>query len=147
MSLVEVLQMGPYPDWDQKPLDEAFKMHRYFEANDPSELVDNHAGDIKAIATRGEIGATAELINKLPNLEIISVYGVGFDAVDINACKERNIRVTNTPDVLTKDVADLGIAMMLNQSRGMIGAEKWVRSGDWEKEGLYPLKHLSLIHI
>ena len=77
----------------------------------------------------------------MPNLEIISVYGVGFDAVDIEACKARYIRVTNTTDVLSKDVADLGVAMMLVLSRGMIGAEKWVRDGSWEKQGLYPLMH------
>ncbi|MEM7319233.1 MAG: 2-hydroxyacid dehydrogenase, partial [Pseudomonadota bacterium] len=75
-----------------------------------------------------------------PNLEVISVYGVGFDAVDLEICKPRGIRVTNTPDVLTQDVADLGVAMMLCQSRGMIGAESWVRDGSWAKKGLYPLK-------
>ncbi len=71
MDRVEVLQMGPYPEWDQGPLDAAFKMHRYFEASDPSELVRSHGENIKAIATRGEIGATAELIeqsNHLNNL-------------------------------------------------------------------------------
>lgn len=139
MSVVEVLQMGPYPEWDQEPLDNAFKMHRYFEAADPDALVAENAANIRAIATRGEIGADKALIDQLPNLEVISVYGVGYDAVDIAACKARGIRVTNTPDVLTKDVADLAIAMMLVQSRGMIGAEKWVRSGDWEAQGLYPL--------
>jgi len=71
---------------------------------------------------------------------VISVYGVGYDAVDLEACQERSICVTNTPDVLTEDVADLGVAMMLCQSRGMIGAESWVRDGSWERDGLYPLK-------
>ena len=80
------------------------------------------------------------MIEACPNLEIISVYGVGFDAVDLDACRERNVRVTDTPDVLTRDVADLGVAMLLCQARGMIGAEAWVRSGDWARKGLYPLK-------
>jgi lactate dehydrogenase-like 2-hydroxyacid dehydrogenase len=80
------------------------------------------------------------MIAACPKLEVISVYGVGFDAVDLDACRARGIRVTNTPDVLTNDVADLGVAMMLVQSRGMIGAETWVRDGSWAAKGLYPLK-------
>jgi lactate dehydrogenase-like 2-hydroxyacid dehydrogenase len=60
-------------------------------------------------------------------------------AVYLSACKERGIRVTNTPDVLTKDVADLGVAMMLAQTRGVLGAEQWVRNGNWVTRGSYPL--------
>lgn len=80
------------------------------------------------------------MIQSCPNLEIISVYGVGYDAVDLEAARAAGIRVTNTPDVLTSDVADLGVAMMLNLSRGMIGAERWVRDGSWATRGLYPLQ-------
>ena len=65
---------------------------------------------------------------------------MGYDAVDIAACKARGIPVTNTPDVLTGDVADLGVAMMLCLSRGMISAERWVRDGSWAREGLHPLQ-------
>lgn len=136
-----ILQMGSYPEWDQLPLDDMFQMHKFFEANEPDAFLDSVADQVRGIATRGEIGASRELIERLSNLEVISVYGVGYDAVDIAACKERGIKVTNTPDVLTQDVADLGVAMMLVQSRGMIGAEKWVRDGSWETDGLYPLKH------
>ena len=80
------------------------------------------------------------MIAACPSCEVISVYGVGYDAVDVEAAKASGIRVTNTPDVLTGDVADLGVAMMLCQSRGMIGAETWVRDGSWATTGLYPLK-------
>lgn len=140
MGKVELLQMGPYPDWDQEPLDEAFVMHRYFEAADKAAFLAEVGPRVRGIATRGELGANAAVIAACPNLEVISVYGVGFDAVDLNACRPRGIRVTNTPDVLTKDVADLGIAMMLAQSRGIIGAESWVRDGSWVAKGLYPLR-------
>nr|WP_276562368.1 2-hydroxyacid dehydrogenase [Hoeflea prorocentri] len=132
--------MGPYPSWDEAPLSEAFVLHRYFEAEDKPALLRDHAAGIRGIATRGEIGADRATIEALPNLEVISVYGVGYDAVDLDACAERGIKVTNTPDVLTQDVADLGVAMMLCHSRGMIGAEQWVRDGSWVREGLYPLK-------
>jgi len=140
MSKPEVLQMGPYPEWDQVPLDAAFVVHRYFEASDKPALLAEVGGRVRAIATRGELGASAEVIAACPKLEIISVYGVGFDAVHLDSCRARGIRVTNTPDVLTKDVADLAIAMLLAQWRGVNGAERWVRDGSWAAKGLYPLK-------
>jgi len=140
MDKLPILQIGPYPQWDQEPLDAAFQVHRYFEATDKAKLLAEVGPSIKAIATRGELGANRGMIEACPNLQLISVYGVGFDAVDLQACRERGIRVTNTPDVLTNDVADLGVAMMLCQSRGMLGAETWVRDGSWAGKGLYPLK-------
>ncbi len=140
MREVEILQVGPYPAWDEMPLNEKFRMHRYFDAEDRTAFVERHATGIRGIATRGELGASRALIESLPNLEIISVYGVGYDAVDLEAAGERRIRVTNTPDVLTKDVADLGVAMMLAQSRGVIGGERWLVSGNWEAKGLYDLR-------
>ncbi|WP_163001322.1 2-hydroxyacid dehydrogenase [Pannonibacter phragmitetus] len=140
MSKPHLLQVGPYPEWDQIPLDEAFTVHRYFEAADKAAFLAEVGPKIRGIATRGELGANADMIAACPNLEVISVYGVGYDAVDLNAAKARGIRVTNTPDVLTNDVADLGVAMMLVQSRGMIGAETWVKDGSWAAKGLYPLK-------
>lgn len=141
MSKVEILQVGPYPEWDQVPLDATFTAHRYFESGDKAAFLSQVGPQIRAIATRGELGANAAMIAACPKLELISVYGVGYDAVDLNACRARGIKVTNTPDVLTNDVADLGVAMMLAHSRGMIGAEAWVRDGCWAAKGLYPLKH------
>jgi lactate dehydrogenase-like 2-hydroxyacid dehydrogenase len=140
MTKPHILQVGPYPEWDQVPLDAAFHMHRYFEAADKPGFLANVGPQVRAIATRGELGANAAMIAACPKLEVISVYGVGYDAVDLAACKARGIRVTNTPDVLTNDVADLGVAMMLVQSRGMIGAETWVQDGSWAAKGLYPLQ-------
>ena len=140
MTKPHILQVGPYPAWDQEPLDAAFHMHRLFEAADRDAFLAEVGPKVRGIATRGELGANAAMIAACPNLEIISVYGVGYDAVDLSAAKARGIRVTNTPDVLTNDVADLGVAMMLVQSRGMIGAETWVRDGSWAAKGLYPLQ-------
>lgn len=140
MTKPEILQVGPYPEWDQVPLDAAFAVHRYFEAADKPGFLAQVGGGVRGIATRGELGANRAMIEACPRLEVISVYGVGFDAVDLAACRERGIRVSNTPDVLTNDVADLGVAMMLAQSRGIIGAEAWVRDGSWAAKGLYPLK-------
>jgi len=115
-------------------------MQRLFEAPDQAPFLAEVGPNVRAIATRGELGASRAMIEACPNLEVISVYGVGYDAVDLTACQERGIHVSNTPDVLTEDVADLGVAMMLCQSRGMIGAEIWTRDGSWARDGLYPSK-------
>ena len=140
MQRPPILQVGPYPAWDEEPLNEAFMVHRYFAADDKPSFLAEVGPLVRGIATRGELGANRAMIEACPSLEVVSVYGVGFDAVDLAACRERGVRVTNTPDVLTNDVADLGIAMMLCMSRGMIGAERWVRDGSWAAKGLYPLK-------
>lgn len=120
MQRPHILQVGPYPAWDEEPLNEAFVVHRYFAADDKPSFLTEVGPKVRAIATRGELGASRAMIEACPALEVVSVYGVGFDAVDLAACRERGVRVTNTPDVLTNDVADLGIAMMLCLSRGMI---------------------------
>jgi lactate dehydrogenase-like 2-hydroxyacid dehydrogenase len=140
MSKPDILLIGPYPEWDLVELEAQYNVLKLYVASDRDAFVSEHAAEIRAIATRGELGASADLIAALPKLEVISVYGVGYDAVNLDAARARGIRVTNTPDVLTNDVADLGVAMMLVQSRGMIGAETWVRDGSWVDKGLYPLK-------
>jgi lactate dehydrogenase-like 2-hydroxyacid dehydrogenase len=140
MTKPHILQVGPYPEWDQVPLDAAFQMHRYFEASDKAAFLAEVGPMVRGIATRGELGANAALIAACPQLEVISVYGVGYDAVDLGAAKARGIRVTNTPDVLTDDCADLAVAMLLALSRGVVGAEAWARSGAWAEKGGYPLQ-------
>ena len=82
---------------------------------------------------------TKDLISKLPNLEIVSAYSVGTDNVDLPACKERGVVVTNTPDVLTDDVADLALALTLTTMRRIAAADRYVREGAWLAKGNYPL--------
>ena len=140
MTKPEILQVGSYPEWDQTPLDAAFTMHRYFEAADKAAHLAEVGPRIRAIATRGDLGASRALIDACPALELISVYGVGYDAVDLDACRARGIQVTNTPDVLNGDCADLAVGMALCLSRGMVGAEAWARDGSWATKGGYPLQ-------
>ena len=140
MSKPIILLAGPFPDGDMQALTGAYDCRAYFSAKDKQTFLNEHGPHIRAIATRGSIGADASLISACSNLELIAVYGVGFDGVDMAAARAQNVHVTNTPDVLTEDVADLGVAMMLSLSRGMNGAETWVRDGSWEQKGLYPLK-------
>ncbi len=139
MNKPHVLQIGPYPQRDEELLNEHFVLHRYFEIDDRHAFLNRNGNDIRAIATRGDLGADGDLIRSLPALEIIAINGVGFDSVDLKAAKSKGIAVTNTPDVLTGDVADLTVGMMLAQSRRMVAAAHWVFSGDWKNRGDFPL--------
>ncbi len=139
MTKPAILQVGSYPDWDQTPLDAAFTMHRYFDAADKAAFLAEVGPQVRAIATRGDLGASADMIAACPNLEVISVYGVGYDAVHLASARARGIAVTNTPDVLTDDVADLAVGMVLALSRGIVGADAYAR-GDWASKGSFPLQ-------
>ena len=139
MSKIELLQVGSYPDWDQHPLDQTYQMHRYFDAPDRSAFLARVGGTIRGIATRGDLGAPTAMIAALPRLEVIAIYGVGYDSVDLNAARARGIGVANTPDVLTGDVADLAVGMWLAQRRRIVEADAWVRSGNWAAKGGFPI--------
>jgi len=104
---------GAYPEWDMAPMQAAYTLHRLWEAPDRQAFIAEHAPHIRAVATRGELGANAELIASLPKLELIACYGVGTDGIDLAACRARGIRVSNTPDVLNGDVADLAVGLTL----------------------------------
>ena len=107
-----------------------FVVHDRIHEADPAAFA-LAAPRIKAIAGGGESQVTRELMAQLPALEMISVFGVGYDRYDVPAAHERGIPVTNTPDVLTDDVADMGISLMLAVALGVPQADKYVRSGKW----------------
>jgi lactate dehydrogenase-like 2-hydroxyacid dehydrogenase len=136
MSKPEILLMGPYPEWDLVDLDARYLVHRIYEATDRDAFLAERAANIRAIATRGELGASAELMKALPKIEIVSCYGVGTDAIGLAYARQNGIRVTNTPDVLTADVADLGVALLLAAARRIPAADSFVRNGNWAKGGM-----------
>ena len=90
-------------------LREAFVVHDRVHVDDPRRFA-LVAARIRGIAATGEARVSAELLGQLPALEMISVFGVGYDGVDVAAARARGIPVTNTPGVLTDDVADLALA-------------------------------------
>jgi len=135
-TLPHVLMCGPYPAWDTEPLEASYALHKLWEAKDCEALLEACAPKVRAIATRGELGANAGLIGRLPALEIISCYGVGTDAIDLAAARARGIRVTNTPDVLTGDVADIAVGLALSIMRRIPAADAYVRSGTWATKNM-----------
>ena len=97
MSKPDILQIASYPEWDQTALDATYTIHRLR----PKPRPHPDRPQIEAIATNGGAGVASALIHACPNLKLIAIYGVGYDAIDLGLCAARNIRVTNTPDVLT----------------------------------------------
>ena len=131
-SKPEVLMIGPYPAWDLDPMEREYCVRRLWEAQDRDAFLSEFGPRIRAIATRGELGANAALMDALPALEIVSCYGVGTDAIDLKHARARNVSVTNTPDVLTKDVADMALALILALLRKIAQGDAYVRSGAWK---------------
>ena len=131
MAGPDVLLIGPYPAWDMVELEPRYTVHKLYEATDRARTLADVGPLVRAIATRGELGANAELMGQLPKLEIVSCYGVGTDAIDLAYARSRGIAVTNTPDVLTEDVADLGVGLLLAVARGIVAGDQHVRSGRW----------------
>lgn len=117
-----------------RTLAELFELHHFTDYPLPEgTLGPDLQACIRAIATEANRGATRALIGSLPRLEIISCFGVGVDAIDVAAARERHIRVTNTPGVMADECADLAIGMMLASARQIVFADRYVRSGEWLK--------------
>jgi lactate dehydrogenase-like 2-hydroxyacid dehydrogenase len=135
----EVLMIGRLMAHVVETIERDYVLHRYWEAEEKDKLVAEIAPRVRAIATDGHYGASAELMEKLPNLEIVVCQGVGYDAIDINYCKERGLSVTNTPDVLNDAVAELAMGLMLGLCRRLPQNDAYVRRGDWAAKGPYPL--------
>ena len=89
------------------------------------------ARNARAIATDGHLGADARMIDALPQLEVIACYGVGVDAIDLAHAASRSVAVSNTPDVLNDDVANLAIGLLLAVTRRLTVADRYVREGRW----------------
>lgn len=99
---------------------------------DPTRL-DPALRDARAIVTFGALGASAALMDALPKLEIIGLFSVGYDKVDVGHAKAGGIRVSNTPDVLTDDVADLAVGLLYATVRNIAANDAMVRRGDWAR--------------
>ena len=119
--------------------DADFVVHEHAEIEDFERWLAEHADKIEAIATNGHDGVKPEIMAALPNLKVISCYGVGYDAIDTSEAIDRGIMVTHTPGVLNADVANLAILLLLATSRCLVRDDRWVRSGNWASKGNAPL--------
>jgi lactate dehydrogenase-like 2-hydroxyacid dehydrogenase len=116
-------------------LDRDFTVHRLYKAKDRLALARSVAEACRVIVTPGHDPVPAELLDAAPKLGLVACFGVGYDAIDVGLMTKRGIRVTNTPDVLTEEVADLALALLLAIVRRVVKADRYVRSGEWEAKG------------
>jgi lactate dehydrogenase-like 2-hydroxyacid dehydrogenase len=138
---VAILVPGQFNDHAVGRIDRTFS-RVWIERPDASLVTDEIRRTVRGIAAFG--GINAALIDALPNLEIIANFGVGYDSVDARHAAQRGVMVTNTPDVLTEEVADTAIGLLINTVRELPRAETWLRDGSWARNGNYPLSRLTL---
>jgi lactate dehydrogenase-like 2-hydroxyacid dehydrogenase len=140
---IDILMPRPMLPIVQEQLDAAFTVHRPYEAEDPDKALAEVAGKIRGVAVNGG-RIDADFLKKIPNAEIVSSFGVGYDHIDTGDCLASKVMVTHTPDVLTDEVADTALGLTLMTVREFGQAEQWLRAGKWEAEGPYPLTRATL---
>ena len=126
----DLLQIGGITETMRERLTAVFTIH---------QLDNFDAAKITHVITNGHDGVNPELMASLTNLKAISVYGVGYDAVDANEAARRGIIVTHTPNVLNEEVATTAVLLMLSCYREVLRDDAYVRSGDWQANGNAPL--------
>ena len=120
-------------------LQSEFTAHLMADAPDRAAFLKQHAPNVRGLATFGPAPIDGKLMDALPKLEIISNFGVGVDAINLEDAKKRGLIVTNTPDVLNEAVADVAVALILNTVRRFPQSEQYLRGGNWAARGPYPL--------
>lgn len=139
MTKADVLITGPMQSIVIETLETACTVHRLWEASDREAFLREIGPRIRGVATSSGHGATnATLFDRLPNLELLASFGVGYDNVDVAEAAKRGIVVTNTPDVLNDEVADLALGLLLATVRQLPQADRYLRAGAWLKAP-YPL--------
>lgn len=131
--------VNPIYDVTQKALEAGYNVHRLWESTDKAATLASLADSVEGVVTDGGSGVSAELLGQLPKAKVVSVFGVGVDAVDLDYCKASGIRVGNTPDVLTDDVADIALTLALGSFRRVAWAHNYTCAGKWLSEGAAPL--------
>lgn len=128
---IEILQTQKLLASCEEALAARYRVHKLHEIDDKDAWLAENGARIRAHAGSG---VQADLMDKLPNLEIIASFGVGYDNIDTKAAKARDIRVTNTPDVLNDAVAELTIGLMISLARAIPQSDQFVRQGKWPND-------------
>ncbi len=129
----DIIITAPLPSFLYDSLKAGYRCHDYFQSSNKQDLLADEGRKIRALVQDGGTVTPTSLLDQLPNLEIITVLGVGYDGVPVEYCRGRGIKVTNTPDVLTDDVADVAVGLILMTGRGFLRLNRFVRAGEWQK--------------
>ena len=131
----DIFVTAPLPPFLYDPLKAQYRCHDYYQSSHKPGLLAAEGARIRGLVQGGGTMTPTSLLDALPKLEIISVFGVGYDGVPVAYCKGRGIKVTNTPDVLTDDVADVALGLILMIGRGFARLNRFAREREWEKRG------------
>ncbi|PTM40863.1 2-hydroxyacid dehydrogenase [Bosea sp. 124] len=138
-NATEILMTGPLMAYAADQLKAQYAVHELWKAEDKAAFLREISGRVRGIAAGGGHNRVdGALFDALPNLEIISSFGVGYDHVDAAEAGRRGLIVTNTPDVLTDEVADLAIGLLISTVRQLPQVDRYLREGKWLKAA-YPL--------
>jgi lactate dehydrogenase-like 2-hydroxyacid dehydrogenase len=140
----DVLLIGPPKPVIVNRLSGTFNLVRFPDTQHRDKFFAESASRVRAMA----VAATEERVDgpfmtRFPRLEIVSSFGVGYDHVDAAWAGAHGITVTNTPDVLTEEVADTALGLLLCTAREFVQAECYVRAGKWPQKN-YPLSKATL---
>lgn len=130
MTKPDVLAVAKLHPFYQQALESQYTVHDRTHVTDPAAFA-ALAPRIVGVAGTGEASVPRSLLAQLPQAKVVSVFGVGYDGVDVAAAIEHGIPVTHTPDVLTDDVADLAMGLVLSVGRSIPQADQFVRAGRW----------------
>jgi len=131
----DIIVTAPLPPFLYDPLKAAYRCHDYYQSSHKPALLAAEGGRIRGLVQGGQSVTPTTLLDALPKLEIISVFGVGYDGVPVEYCRQRGVKVTNTPDVLTDDVADVAVGLIMMTGRGFVRLNRFVHAGEWIKRG------------
>lgn len=129
-----VLLIAPVMDALQQQLDAHYTVHRLYQQPDAAAWLTDNGAQIGAVVTRGDVGVTTAVLENLPHVGVIAIFGVGTDAVDLDYARRRDIAVTITAGALTDDVADLAFGLLLSSARQLCLGDRFVREGRWLQE-------------
>jgi lactate dehydrogenase-like 2-hydroxyacid dehydrogenase len=137
VSKLDVLAVAKLHPLYRQALDAVYTVHDRTHETD-SVGFDAIAQRIVGVASTGESSVPGSLLSRLPGTKVVSVFGVGYDGVDVPVAIAHGIPVTHTPEVLTDDVADLAMGLVLSVGRGIAQADQYVRANRWPG-GPFPL--------
>ena len=134
-----ILIAGAVPDDLLRLLKQDFELTILLNIDNQDAWLKEHAQGIEYAVTNGHDGLALPLMASLPNLKLISCYGVGYEGINVKAAAERGIFVSHTPDILNEEVATTAILLMLACYRNLLADDQYVRCGAWAKNGPAPL--------
>jgi hydroxypyruvate reductase len=138
---MKVLNVGKVPQSLIQKLEIQYDVVDLNSDKEPLRHLQSRGGDYRAVITNAARGISNDFLTLLPNVTVISSYGVGLDKFDLTEIRRRNIALGYTPDVLNDCVADTAFGLVIDTMRGLSAADRFVRRGDWKNGQQWPMTH------